>query len=186
MVSVEKDDRPLPHQIRRPRLTAREKNHQKHTGNRGENSSDARSSNPCRYENFITRHVIAGTLPYVKVTSLRLDAHLATKAFSDVLRLRRSPASCQRKVVRKDQLRFRESTQLGCVSPDSYPRKSVLREEGKRGSKHAVKFSKGTWRQIKIRERKGLSQGIFQKCEPHERSPCAPKFGERSHEETLH
>ena len=30
------------------------------------------------------------------------------------------------------------------------------------------------------------SQGIIQKCEPHERSPCAPKFGERSHEETLH
>ena len=33
-----------------------------------------------------------------------------------------------------------------CVSEDSYPRKSILREEGKYGTKHAVKFSKGTWR----------------------------------------
>ena len=48
------------------------------------------------------------------------------------------------------------------------------------------KFSKGTWHQIKIRERKGPSRGIIQKCAPHGRSPCAPKFGERSHEETLH
>ena len=39
---------------------------------------------------------------------------------------------------------------------------------------------------IKVRERKGPSRGMIPKCEPHERSFCAPKFGERSHEETLH
>ena len=43
-----------------------------------------------------------------------------------------------------------------------------------------------TWHQTKIRKRKGPSQGIIQKCEPHERSPCAPKLGERSNEENLH
>ena len=43
-----------------------------------------------------------------------------------------------------------------------------------------------TWHQIKIRERKGPSRGIIQKCAPHERSPCAPQFEEISHEETLH
>ena len=48
-----------------------------------------------------------------------------------------------------------ESFQLGCVSQDSYPRKSILRELGILGSKPAVKFSKGCWHQIKIRERKG-------------------------------
>ena len=80
----------------------------------------------------------------------------------------------------------KESTQLGCVSQDSHPRKSILREQGKLGSKHTVKFSKGTWHQIKIRERKGPSRGLIPKCAPHERSPCAPKFEERSHEETLH
>ena len=58
---------------------------------------------------------------------------------------------------------------MGCVSQDSYPRKSLLREPGKLGSKHTLKFSKG-----------------IQKCEPHMRGPCAPQFGARSHEETMH
>ena len=64
--------------------------------------------------------------------------------------------------------------------------KGCLREQGKMGSKHTVKFSKGTWHQIKKRERKGPSWGIIQRCVSHERSLCAPKFWERSHEETLH
>ena len=78
-----------------------------------------------------------------------------------------------------------ESTQLGRVSQDSDPRKSILSELGMLGSKHTVIFSRGTWRQIKIRERKGPSRGINQMCALHERSPCAPKFEDRSHEETL-
>ena len=61
----------------------------------------------------------------------------------------------------------------------------VLPELGKLELKHSVKFSKGTWHQIKIRERNGPSRGIVQKCAPHERSPCAPTPEERSHEETL-
>ena len=79
----------------------------------------------------------------------------------------------------------KEFTQLGCVSQDSYPRKSSLREPGMLGSKHTVHFSKGTCHQIKNRERKGPSRGIIQKCAPHECSPCAPKFEDRSHEEIL-
>ena len=75
---------------------------------------------------------------------------------------------------------------MGFVSQDSYPRKSILRESGMLGSNRPSKFPRGTWHQIKIRERKGPSRGIIQKCAPHERSPCAPKVGERSHEETLH
>ena len=35
---------------------------------------------------------------------------------------------------------LKESIQLGCVSQDSHPRKSILREPGKLGTKHAVKF----------------------------------------------
>ena len=38
---------------------------------------------------------------------------------------------------------------------------------------------------FKKRERKGPSQGIIPKCEPHERGLCAPKFMERPQEETL-
>ena len=49
---------------------------------------------------------------------------------------------------------LKESAQFGCVSQDSYPSKSILREPGKLGTKRTVKFSKGTWHQIKIRERK--------------------------------
>ena len=88
--------------------------------------------------------------------------------------------------MRKDQLHYwRSTTQLGCVSQDSYPRKSFLREPGMLGSKHTVKFSKGTWHQIKIRERKGPSRGVVQKFALHGRSLCPSIFGERSHEETL-
>ena len=43
---------------------------------------------------------------------------------------------------------LKEFKQLGCVSQDSYLRRSTLREPGMLGSKHAVKFSKGTWHQI--------------------------------------
>ena len=32
---------------------------------------------------------------------------------------------------------------------------------------------------------KGPSQGVFQKCEPQERNPCAPKFEDGTQEETL-
>ena len=42
------------------------------------------------------------------------------------------------------------------------------------------------WHQFKVRERKGPSRGIIQKCAPHERGLSAPKIGEGSHEETLH
>ena len=48
---------------------------------------------------------------------------------------------------------LKESIQLGCVSEDSYPRKSILREIGKLGSKHAVNFSKLPGTKLKIRER---------------------------------
>ena len=71
---------------------------------------------------------------------------------------------------------LKEFIHLGCVSQDSSPRKSILREPGMLGSKHAVKFSKGAWHQIKLRDRKGPSRGIIPKRAPHERSPCPPKI----------
>ena len=53
------------------------------------------------------------------------------------------------------------------------------------GPKRSVQFSKGTLRHVKIRERKGPSQGVVQQCVPHERGPYAPKFEDRSEEEDL-
>ena len=49
---------------------------------------------------------------------------------------------------------------------------------------HAKKFSGRTWYEVQIRERKGPSRGVIQKGEPPERNPCAPKFEERTPEET--
>ena len=80
---------------------------------------------------------------------------------------------------------MKETVQLGCLSHDSTQRKSMLRENGKLGSTHAVKFSKATMRFVKIREKKGPWQGIIQKCEPQDRNPWAPKFEERTQDETL-
>ena len=77
---------------------------------------------------------------------------------------------------------LKESVQLGCVCHDSQ-----LSERGTVGSKHFVKFSKGTWHHLKrIRERKGPSLGVIQKCELHERNLCAPRLKERTQDDTVH
>ena len=103
---------------------------------------------------------------------------MATDAISDMLRQKESPAKKSMKGGAKESVAILVvSMLLGCVSQDSYPRRSILREPGKCGRKHAVKFSRGTWHQIKNRKRKGPSQGIIQQCALHERRPC---------EETLH
>ena len=80
---------------------------------------------------------------------------------------------------------LKESLQLGCVSQDSNSRRCILRKGCNMGSNHTVKVSTGTWHHIKIRERKGPSRGVIQKCEHHERNPCAPRCDERTQDETL-
>ena len=79
------------------------------------------------------RHVVLGILPCVKTSSLKLDAHLAKNAFSDMLRRRRSPTRSRKKKggAKEEVATVKGSIQLGCVSQDSYPRKSVPREKGK-------------------------------------------------------
>ena len=51
-------------------------------------------------------------------------------------------------------------------------------------SADTTKFPGRTWYESQIRERKGPPRGVIQKGEPHERNPCAPKFEERTLEET--
>ena len=63
---------------------------------------------------------------------------------------------------------LKELAQMNCVSQDPHPKKSTLRKEGELGSIHKIQFSRSTWHHFKIRERKGPSLGIIQKCEPHE------------------
>ena len=100
----EKDNLPLPHQIRRPRLTAREKNPQKIQATEMKALQTKGATFRADTEIVIIRHAAVGILPYVKPATLRLGAHLATRAIFDRLMLMRSPAKSQRKVVPKDQL----------------------------------------------------------------------------------
>ena len=49
---------------------------------------------------------------------------------------------------------------------------------------NTIKFSGRSWYEIQFREWKVPSQSVIQKGEFHERNPCAPKFEERTLEET--
>ena len=73
---------------------------------------------------------------------------------------------------------------MGWVSQDSHPRKYIPRESENWVRKTPSNSPKtpGT----KFGKKKGPSRGLIQKCAPHERGPCAPKFEESSHEETSH
>ena len=52
------------------------------------------------------RHVSSGISPCVGITSLKKDLYMAMHAISDMLRQKESPTRCQKKEVRKDQLRY--------------------------------------------------------------------------------
>ena len=79
----------------------------------------------------------------------------------------------------------KETIQSGCVSHETPQRKSILRENGKLGLNQIIKFPKATMRRVKFLEKQCPSLGISQKCEPQERNPGAPKFEERTQDETL-
>ena len=74
--------------------------------------------------------------------------------------------------------------QLGCVFQDITPEKSVLRKSTDMPKPiQSVKFTKAIARHTKIREQ-NPSLGYICPGAPHERSPNAPKFEDRSLEET--
>ena len=79
---------------------------------------------------------------------------------------------------------FSDARQLGCVFQDMTPPKSIL-GKGTDMPKpiQRVKFTKATARHTKIRDQ-NPSLGYICPGEPHERSPNAPKFEDRSQEET--
>ena len=109
---------------------------------------------------------------------------MVTNAISDMLRQKESPTRSRIKVLQKDKLRYWRSLHNWVVS--QFLSEKVYSTWKIWDQNTPSNSPKGTWHQIKIRERKGPSRGIIQKCAPHERSPYAPKFDERSHEETLH
>ena len=77
-----------------------------------------------------------------------------------------------------------DSRQLGCVFQDMTPPKSVLRKCTDMPKPiQRVKFTKAITRHTKIRDQ-NPSLGYICPGEPHQRSPNAPKFEDRSQEET--
>ena len=77
-----------------------------------------------------------------------------------------------------------DSRQLGCVFQDMTPPKSILRKSSDmRKPIQRVKFTKAIARHTKIRDQ-NPSLGYICPGEPHQRSPNAPKFEDRSQEET--
>ena len=77
-----------------------------------------------------------------------------------------------------------DARQLGCVFQDMTPPKSILRKSTDMPKPiQSVKFKKAIARHTKIRDQ-NPSLGYICPSEPHERSPNAPKFEDRSQEET--
>ena len=80
--------------------------------------------------------------------------------------------------------RSSNARQLGCVFQDMKSPKSILRKStNMQRPIHRVKFTKAIARHTKIRDQ-NPSLGYICPGEPHERSPNAPKFEDRSQEET--
>ena len=79
---------------------------------------------------------------------------------------------------------FSDARQLGCVFQDMAPPKSLLRKNSDMQRPiQRVKFTKAIARHTEIRHQKP-SLGIICPGDPHQRSPNAPKFEDRSQEET--
>ena len=130
----QKDDRPLPHHIRRPRLTARYPQKVQATEEKALQTKGAESR--ADTEHVITRHVVFGIHPCVKITSLIQDAFLAINVIFDMLRQRRSPSRSQPKVVQKDPLLYWRSLKtIGLCVSRFLSEKFYSTWEGKNGIK---------------------------------------------------
>ena len=87
-------------------------------------------------------------------------------------------------VKRSDKKLGRKSRQLGCVFQDMTPPKSILRKSTDMPEPiQRVKFTKAIARHSKIRDQ-NPSLGYICPGEPHQRGLNAPKFEDRSQEET--
>ena len=117
-------------------------------------------------ESVRTRRVIIGTLPYVEITSLRLGCIYDNDCCSRHFEAEEKPSKKSKKGGAKGSVALlMESLQLGCVSQDSHPRKSVLREENW-DQITPSKFLQGhATPQQNSGNEEDPSQGIFQKSE---------------------
>ena len=130
-------------------------------GHKGESPSGRRGQKACT--NFFKGSCPNSSCyyrhpPVCQNYSLYRDDILATHVCLDTLRLMGNPVKSRRKVVENDHMPY-------WMSPYT--------KFGKLGSNRADSGKKGP------------SQRIMQKCETQERNPCAPKFEDRTLQETL-
>ena len=81
---------------------------------------------------------------------------------------------------------LKDSFQLGCVSQDAHPSKSMLRNGRQLGSNRAVTFSKGTWAPDRKFGNERVHREESFKSVNLMSAVLAPRFEERSQDETLH
>ena len=97
--------------IRRPRLTARERTPQKNQATEMKALLIKGAKFRADTGVALIRHVDGGILPYVKTTSLRLDAKLATSAFFDT-QMGRPAKKSKKGGAMESVVLLKESTQL--------------------------------------------------------------------------
>ena len=136
-VRDEKDNRPLLHQIRRPRKTDGEgENPSKESGNRDESSSDKRSKIPRRCANCNNPSCVFWHPSVCQNCKSKTRCTFGNKGFFRHVEAEEKPSKKSKKGgARGSVALLKESAQLGCVFQDSHLRKSILREQGKIGIK---------------------------------------------------
>ena len=103
--------------------------------------------------------------------------------------VRRNPARGRKEGTRGSVAILKEKTNnvQGCVSEDSDPMNSILREVEELGLNSSAGHTRNSQMHLvqnRIRKEKGQSGGTIQKGELRERNPCAASFEEETPEET--
>ena len=128
-----------------------------------------------------------GILQNTCSSSLRMDADLGKNALLRIARWKNSPAKGQKKNGDKSAVAMLQITrQLSCAIQHMEPPKSssILRQSSNiRKPIRCVRFTKAVVRHANIRD-KNPSLGMICPGDPHQRNPNAPKFEDRSQEET--
>ena len=131
--------------------------------------------------------VKSGTLQNACSTRPRVVADLGKKCSYAHRQVDEQPSKRSKKNGDKSAVAMLKSTrQLGCVFQDMTPPKlsSVLQKSSDmRKPIRRVKFTKAIARHAKIRDQ-NPSLGLICPGDPHQRGPNAPKFEDRSQEET--
>ena len=127
------------------------------SGNKGEGLSDKRSRIPCRYRKCYNPSCHYWRPPPVcQNYKSETGCIYGNRCCFRHVEADEKPNKKSKKGGAKGSVALlKESIQLGCVSQDSHPRKSILRKEGKLGSNHAVRFSRSTWHQKEKLGKKG-------------------------------